>query len=270
MRIENIDIKGNFGENAQLVTYILDNSPEIDENRERPAILICPGGGYEMTSDREAEAIAIQMLSLGYHAFVLRYSVSPATFPTALLELAQSVALIRNNSENWHVNKEKIIVAGFSAGGHLAASLGVFWHEKWLEEKLQGVAEGWRPNGLMLAYPVISSGEFAHEGSFVNLMEQHNDLLKEQLSLEKQVTSYTPPSFLWHTVEDDCVPVENSLLFVTALRKNKVPFEFHVFPKGGHGLGLATKETESIYGNGIQKACAQWIKLFNLWVEENI
>lgn len=270
MITEKINLYENDETQAFLSTYVMDNSPEIDTERKRPAVIICPGGGYEMTSDREAEAIAIKMLSYGFQAFVLRYSVAPAKYPTALIELARSVALVRANSDKWHVNPEKIIVAGFSAGGHLAASLGVFWEDDVIKEHLVGTKEDWQPNGLLLAYPVITSGDFTHEGSINNLLDNPAQVTREKLSLEKQITSNTPKTFLWHTVEDDCVPVENSLLFVQGLQKNKVPFELHIFPNGGHGLALATKETESTYGNGVQDACAQWIDLFALWVKENI
>ena len=112
--------------NATLTTYVIDNSEEIDSQRQRPAVIICPGGGYEFLSDREAEPIAIKLMSYGFQAFVLRYSIKPAVFPAALTELAQAVQLVRGQSEVWHVKPDQIIVAGFSAGGHLAAGLGVF------------------------------------------------------------------------------------------------------------------------------------------------
>ena len=114
---------------ANLFTYFLDNSPEIDPERKRPVVLICPGGGYQMTSDREAEALAVRFMAMGYHAAILRYSVAPARFPEALLQLATAVAMLRENAEKWHIDTEKIVVQGSSAGGHLAASLGVFWNK---------------------------------------------------------------------------------------------------------------------------------------------
>lgn len=267
MKVEKIAISATSESQAYLTTYVLDNSHEIDPTRQRPAIIICPGGGYEMTSDREAEAVAIKMLSYGFHAFVLRYSVAPAAFPTALLELASSVSLVRKNYQQWHVDPEKIVVAGFSAGGHLAASLGVFWQEEFIVKALGGENKDWQPNGLLLSYPVITSGEFAHQGSFDTLIGKAARISREELSLEKQISQATPPTFLWHTVADEAVPVENSLLFVQGLRKYQIPFELHLFPQGGHGLGLATTETGK---HGIQQACAQWPDLFALWVKENI
>lgn len=262
--------KIEIGSTANLYTYIIENSPEIDMERKRPAIIICPGGGYEMTSDREAEAIAIRMMNDGFQAFVLRYSVRPSVYPQALTELASVVKLVRNNASTWFVDPERIIVCGFSAGGHLAASLGVFWKKEFLQEKLQGSSEEWKPNGLLLSYPVISSGEFAHVGSFKALLADEYNEMKDEMSLENQVTKDTPPTFLWHTVEDNVVPVENSLFFAQSLRKANVPFELHIFPNGGHGLSLATEETISSWKSEIQNEVAIWPQLFSKWAKSNI
>ncbi len=157
---------------ANLFTYFLDNSPEIDPERKRPVVLICPGGGYQMTSDREAEALAVRFMAMGYHAAILRYSVAPARFPEALLQLATAVAMLRENAEKWHIDTEKIVVQGSSAGGHLAASLGVFWNKPFVAEALGMDSEKFRPNGLMLSYPVITSGEKAHKGSLKAFWER--------------------------------------------------------------------------------------------------
>ena len=126
-----IKVEG-YQEIADLYTYILDNSVEMRPNRKRPVIVICPGGGYTMTSDREAEPIAMQYLARGYHAVILRYSVAPVRYPLALLQLAKSVAYLREHAEEFHIDTAKIILQGFSAGAHLAASLGVFWKEQFI------------------------------------------------------------------------------------------------------------------------------------------
>lgn len=253
---------------AILTSYIISNTPEIDEQRSRPAIVICPGGGYEFTSDREAEPIALKMLNMGFHAFILNYNVSPSVYPQALLELATTIQLIRTNHQTWGVDPEKIVVAGFSAGGHLAASLGVFWENSVLLKNMTGTKDSWQPNGLLLAYPVVSSGEFGHQGSFKALLGENYELMKAEMSLENQVSEMTPPTFLWHTLEDGLVPMENSLLFASQLRKYKVPFELHLFPNGGHGLSLATSET-SRESYGIDEQVAVWPELFERWVKNN-
>lgn len=257
----------NIPHKPKLHTYILDNSIEMQPFRRRPAVLICPGGGYEFTSFREGEHIAIRMNALGFNAFILKYSCKPAVFPAAQLELATAVALIRSNAAKWHIDPKRLVVAGFSAGGHLAASLGVFWNQKILYEPLGVRPARIRPNGLLLCYPVITSGEHAHEGSFKALLAEKHETLLSTVSLENQVNADTPPTFLWHTFEDSVVPVENSLLFATALRKNKIPFELHIYQRGEHGLSAATEETSNSLGWGIQAECQNWIEMAGTWIK---
>lgn len=267
---EKIDLKETgLATEASLYTYILDASPEIGFGKPRPLILVCPGGGYAGTSDREAETIAMQFLAMGFHAAVLRYSCAPAVYPQALLEAAASMKLIREHAEEWQVDTDRMIAAGFSAGGHLAASLGVFWKEEFLAETLGCASESFRPNGLILSYPVITSGEFAHRDSFRNLLGDRYDALIDQMSLENQVNADTPKTFLWHTYTDDCVPVENSLLFVSALKKHGIPAEFHMYPEGGHGLSTASALTQTNEGYGVVEACQSWLPLVKTWLSKN-
>lgn len=287
MKYEVVDIKIAHSVQATLTIYAHEDYPEVYGERKRPMIVICPGGGYEHVSPREGEAIALQFMTTGAHAAVLRYDVSGqgAEFPQHLLELAASVAYVRKHAAEYCIDPDKILVAGFSAGGHLAASLGCFWKEKWLEELMQAetgaTMKDYQPNGEILAYPVITSGEFAHRGSFVKIMGSEAEQgyaplglsateLEEKLSLEKQVTSDFPQTFMWHTFEDGAVPLENSLFFAEALRKAGVNFEYHVFPHGGHGYALATKETAMKEGKEINTQCAQWIDLFKSWMKYNV
>lgn len=263
-----IQVEGSLPE-TKLVTYIQEPSPSL-AIRKRPLILICPGGGYTMTSDREAESIALQFLAMGYHAAVLRYSCAPAQYPTALLELASCMVLIRNKAEEWQVDSEKIIVQGCSAGGHLAACLGMFWNQDFIAEGIGLKKEKQkllRPNGMLLCYPVITSGEFAHRGSFESLLGNREAELSGKLSLETQVTKDTPRTFVWHTFEDQTVPVENSLLLVSALRKARISTEFHLYPKGQHGLALANALTAASDGSAVQEECTSWIGLAHTWIE---
>ena len=287
MKYEVVDIKIAHSVQATLTIYAHEDYPEVYGERNRPMIVICPGGGYEHVSPREGEAIALQFMTTGAHAAVLRYDVSGqgAEFPQHLLELAASVAYVRKHAAEYCIDPDKILVAGFSAGGHLAASLGCFWKEAWLEELMKqevgATMKDYQPNGEILAYPVITSGEFAHRGSFVKIMGSEAEQgyaplglsateLEEKLSLEKQVTSDFPPTFMWHTFEDGAVPLENSLFFAEALRKAGVNFEYHVFPHGGHGYALATKETAMKEGKEINDQCAQWIDLFKSWMKYNV
>lgn len=253
---------------GRLCLYLWDNSKELYDGLLRPAVLICPGGGYEMTSDREAEGMAVRFMSMGFHAAVLRYSTAPARYPTALLQLAESVKIIRENAEEWYIDPKRVIVQGSSAGGHLAASLGVFWKKEFISEALCTEPETLRPDSLILSYPVITSGEYAHDQSFRNLLGDEYESKKEEMSLELQADGDTPRTFLWHTYDDDTVPVENSLLFVQALRKYGILTEFHMYPAGMHGLGTASHLTVSSDGRGVQEDCAGWMKLAEAWIRK--
>lgn len=270
MRLETRDITvpGQLSSPAKLTGYIID-PVSAAPGRLRPAIVICPGGGYSMCSDKESEPVALQFLAMGYHAFLLHYSVAPNHFPTALLELAEAVAGIRDHAEEWKVDSDKILVCGFSAGGHLACSLGVFWNREMVQLPVNRTAEQIKPNGLILCYPVITAGRHAHEGSFENLMGSEAVLRQEQrdlLSLDMQVGAHTPKTFLWHTFTDQSVPVENSLQLAAALRKQGVNFELHIYPSGVHGLSLANAETGGSDERHLEPCCESWIPLLKMWL----
>ena len=211
---------------AYLDTYFLADSPELKAGACRPAVVVCPGGGYAYTSDREAEPIALALCARGFHACVLRYPCAPARFPAALRALAEAVAWVRAGAAENHVDPRQISVCGFSAGGHLAGSLGVFWNAPFLAAETGLAPQDMRPDKMVLCYPVITGGEFAHKGSFDNLLGADADAARRaEVSLEQHVTQDTPPAFLWHTYTDPGVPVENTMLFAMALRRAGVPFE---------------------------------------------
>ena len=252
-----------------LTAYLPDNSSEVDLDRKRPTVIICPGGGYGMTSDREAEPVALSFAGDNFNAFVLRYSVAPAKYPQALLELSAAVSFVRRNAEEFHVDVNAISVCGFSAGGHLAASLGVLWDEGFIKDTLRIVDGENKPNGMILGYPVITSDIFTHGGSMLNLLgENASKELMEKMSLEKQVSAKTPPAFIWHTFNDACVPVQNALLMANALTENNIPFELHIYPDGPHGLSLCSKATS---GNDsmVNDHCKSWVKLCKKWIRLN-
>ena len=197
---------------ARVVTYVLDNYAELDLERRRSMVIVCPGGGYHFCSEREAESVAIRFNSLGFNALVLYYAVNSeenleGIYPRPQEDLANTIKWVRENADELNTNPDKIAVLGFSAGGHLAASLGVFWPEYGEEAK---------PNALVLCYSVITSGPLAHQRSIRNLVGT-DEKLWAKMSLENQVSAQTPPSFIWHTRTDNAVPYENSLMFKEAL-----------------------------------------------------
>ena len=262
------EFKSIDGFNPVMDTYILnDRNREIDKEPigPRPAVLILPGGGYEFTSYREAEPIATQFNAMGFNAFVLYYCCKPHVFPQALKDVSRAMCIIRDNAKDWNIDPDKIFVSGFSAGGHLAASIGTMWDLPCLSE-IEGMEYGKnKPNAMILAYPVIVYNEFANFGSYENLLGKDYPALAEEHSLEKHVSEKTPPAFIWHTYEDDMVPLENALSFGDALRKNNIPFEMHIFTKGGHGLSLANEEV------CCDKDCdvhvQHWVKLLEEWLK---
>ncbi len=244
---------------ADLALFLLPASESLPHRAEKPLVLVCPGGAYSYCSDREAEPIAAKYLAAGFHAAVLRYHCAPAIFPTALLELAWSVKTIRKFAKQWHVNPDAVFVCGFSAGGHLAASLGTLWNETFLQKAL-GNGE-WMPNGQILGYPVITMGEYTHQGSRENLIGgRMSDEMTHLLSLEERVDEHTVPTFLWHTAEDGAVPVQNSLMYAAALASHHVPFELHVFEKGAHGLSTCEDITSDL-GNETVPDNQSWVDM---------
>lgn len=260
MIYEVIELFDNIEPRPTLTTYVLDDPMEKDA--KRPAVVVCPGGGYGFCSPREAEPIAMRYNAAGFHAFVLNYSVAPHKYPQALTEVSKAVSIIRENAEKWNVESGNIAVIGFSAGAHLAGSLGMFWNR----EPIKTDDESNRPNAVMLAYPVVTSGEFANRGSFENLCGDDAELT-EKMSLEKQVSKDTPPMFIWHTWEDTCVPVENSLMLATELKKENVPFELHIYPKGYHGLSTAMPDV-GVDEKDISENVKGWMNLSVNWLKE--
>ena len=209
------------------------------------AIVICPGGGYSPLAMREAEPIALRFAGMGYAAFIVYYHIGTGTFPQPQQDVACAIAAVREHAEIWQVDPNAVAVAGFSAGGHLAASMGVMWHRQDLWQPLGLTCEQVKPNALLLSYPVITAGEYAHRGSFECLTGSMDAADHQPYSLEHLVSAQTPPTFLWHTWEDVSVPVQNSLLFALALKKHGVQAEVHIYPYGSHGSALCNALTAS-------------------------
>lgn len=255
-------------EPADLTAYLLDPMPQAPK-RLRPAVIICPGGGYGFVSAREDQPVAMEFLSAGCQVFVLHYHVTPDIFPVALMELARSMALVRANAAQWNIDPQRIMVCGFSAGGHLAGCLGMMYNREFLFGPLGYKAGELRPDGMILCYPVITSGEYCHQRSFEQLLgpdAADDPALRDLVSLELQAGPHVPRTFLWHTWADQSVPAENSLLLAMALRKAGVSLEMHLYPEGKHGLSLADTEVSDEEGDCLQPHCQNWMTLVKEWI----
>lgn len=272
MRIEFVHLKDRFpflGENGcdpVLKLYLQDNLEEMKrEDVLRPVILLCPGGGYAMVSQREAEPIALQFLPEGYQIAELTYSVPGHRFPTQLREVAASMEVIYENAAAWHMDTGRIAVLGFSAGGHLAAHYCVDYD---CPEVREVFPESKPVNAGVLCYPVITGVKgSSHMGSFRNLVGHHplTEEEEQKFGLYNRVTPNTPPTFIWSTATDAHVPVVNSLWYATALAENGVPFSLHIYPKGGHGLATVDHQTnDSVLETS--RMAADWLPKAKAWL----
>lgn len=203
------------------------------------AIVVCPGGGYQRRADHEGEPVAHWLNTLDIAAFVVDYRVAPHRHPLPLLDAQRAIRTVRANSGRWNVDPQRVGILGFSAGGHLAATVATQWDGGEPHQADPIARVSCRPDVAILCYPVISFMHASHTGSMTNLLGE------------------TPPAFLWHTADDDVVDVENSLLFASALRRHGVPFALHVFPSGAHGLGLAEDHPEAAIWTGL---CARFLQ----------
>ena len=232
--------KINLTDNPEvtLTAYICEPSEEMPNMKIRPAMLVIPGGGYNMCSDREAEPVAFEYIAKGYNAFVLRYSLKEkSAFPRPLNDAETALKLIRNNCDKWYVDPDKVAVIGFSAGGHLAAALSTMGEV--------------RPNACILGYPCT--------------LEKIVKILAAPVPpLDDKVSPNTPPTFIFAASDDKIVPIENSLIYALRLSENKVPYELHVFSRGDHGFSIGTKVV------GINDEITENFKPTVYWVQRSI
>lgn len=235
------------------------------------AVVICPGGGYEhLASDHEGTQIADWLNSIGIAAFILEYRHNGTgyIFPAPMQDAQRAMRIVRGRADEWNIDPTRIGIMGFSAGGHLASSIGTHFKNNYYDAKDDLDKASSRPDFMILIYSVITMEDsYTHKGSQVNLFGTNADPnLIENYSNEKQVTPETPPTFLMHSNEDPAVPVENSVNFYLALRKAKVPAEMHVYLKGGHGTGIEKKH--GIISTWPER-CIDWMTLSGLLDKKN-
>lgn len=231
----------------------------VNRKEKHGAVIIFPGGGYQGRAHHEGEPVAKWLNTQGISAFVVDYRVSPSRHPAPLADAQRAIRYVRFYAEEWSIDKQKIGILGFSAGGHLASTASTHFSKGCYESSDSIDRESCKPNIVILCYPVISFTHFYHGGSVQNLLGNNSsEQLRISLSNENNVTASTPPTFLWHTADDGAVPVENCLLYAQSLSKNKVPYEMHIFPNGRHGLGLA--EEDPVVG--------KWTNLCENWLTE--
>ena len=270
--------------NVTLTTYVLDDSREMLKGNKRPAVLICPGGAYLFCSDREGEPVAMAFAAMGYHAFVLRYHVSgTAHHPQPMRDIGKAILTIRDHAEEWLVDMDKLAICGFSAGGHNCAMYATNWHLPVMTDFFKVDKEALRPAAVILGYPVSdyvymdqqvkessdpqAAGLFTMANqAFLGTGEASTDLLHE-VSANLNVTSMTPPTYLWSTSEDSLVPVQNTIRMAHALADHQVPFEMHIFESGPHGMSLANQATATSMEN-MDKDAEKWIDLVDKWLKK--
>ena len=230
--------RSEYGQKAPfLVPYL------CKDEEKRGAVIVLPGGGYEMLAEHEGEPYAKMYRKNGFHAFVLHYRVAPYHYPEILWDAQRAIRFVRANAERFHVDPEKIAVCGSSAGGHLALMTAEHFDggDKTAADSIERQSS--RPDALILCYPVVTLGRGTHLPSRYRLLRDCEDraALIRSLSGERAVRRDMPPVFVWTAANDRCVRPDNSLRLANALQRVKVPYEFHLFSAGHHGVGLAKR-----------------------------
>lgn len=266
MRYEKIPMS-ETDKNVFLEAYISDSIP----GKKRKAILVFPGGAYaEICNDREGEPIALAFLAQGFNAFVLHYSIGgeDRVYPLQLREVALAMKHIKDNAEEYRIDPDELFTVGFSAGGHLAASSGVFWKRPEVTKGLD-IPFGYnKPRGVMPIYPVINPE--GHGFSFVMLLGTDN-ATKEQLdyvSVDRHVDRDSSPAFIMHTAEDEGVDVRNTISLAMSYANAGVPFEMHIYPNGPHGIALGNEITDMGNPEYNDPIIAEWVRLAAAWADK--
>jgi len=298
MHVEKINLYKDR-EDVSLTTYLINDNQELAVQGNRPAVLICPGGGYFSCSEREAEPIAFQFMAMGYHAFILRYSTygegqvgyfpdlskplekkEQVNHPAPVRELGMAMKEIKSHADAWKVDAEKIAVCGFSAGAHNAAMYSVYYDKPLVTDYVGATAEELRPAATILGYCLsdyVFMKEAAEKASPMDQIffaasnmaflgkDNPTDEELKAVSPAMLVDKNTPPMYIWATASDNLVPVQHSLRMAHALADQGIPFELHVFESGMHGLACATQLT-ALATNHLDQDAAKWVPLCGSWL----
>jgi len=235
---------GALGTNTTDIPTLTPYLPDATNATASASMVICPGGGYGMLAPHEGNDYALWLNQHGVTCFVLKYRLGADGYrhPAMLNDAASAVRWVRAHAEDYKIDPHRVGIMGSSAGGHLASTLLTHFDAGDTNSVDPVERQSSRPDLGILCYAVISMGEFTHQGSKENLLgKDPSPELVKLLSNELQVTTNTPPCFIWTTFEDTVVPMENTMMFAAALRKNQVPFDLHIYQKGGHGMGLNDK-----------------------------
>lgn len=242
---------------ATLEGYILDCELTLGQETERPAIIVCPGGGYLYCSPREAEPVALSYAASGFHAFILRYSTGKnAGDFAALQEVSWAICLLREKAEEWHIAPEKILTCGFSAGGHVALAAGVMGEN--------------RPNGMILGYPAVTIPNMPGADFMLKLLTGRDTVTDEdaeKLNLLTKIDKSAPPVFLAATAEDFLTPW-GAMAVAKKYSDLGLGYEAHIFQHGPHGLSLGSAVTADGSSQVINEAFAQWQGLSVSWIHK--
>lgn len=233
----------------------------VEGEAVRGAVIVCPGGGYVNKSAKEGEPIARVINGFGIHAFVLEYRVAPYVHPAMLLDAQRAIRMVRHNAARWNIDPAHVAILGFSAGGHLTTMAATHYDlgDPHATDPID--RHSCRPDAFLPCYAVCSFIQHYHAGSRKNATGKDylSPVEARYFSAEYNVTSDTPPAFLWHTAQDPSVPVENSLNLALALSAHSVPFSLHVFPYGRHGIDLAVNNP----------LAHRWPSLMGDWLTEH-
>jgi len=258
---------GALGARSQDIPTLTPYLPEAT-NATGAAMVICPGGGYAHLAPHEGNDYALWLNQHGITCFVLKYRLGSSGYhyPVEFEDGTRALRWARAHAADYKIDPHRIGIMGSSAGGHLASTLLTHFDSGNTNADDPIERQSSRPDLGILCYAVITMGEYTHQGSKENLLGKHpSGKLVKLLSNELQVRTNTPPCFIWCTYEDKTVPMENSLMFAEALRKNHVPFDLHVYQKGGHGMGLKDKPPFA-HPHPWAADCLFWLKQQG-WVE---